>query len=112
MGGFTVGFADNTITIDTPQIEPPEPSETPTASTDDLPPLNDCYAYTMDDYLAVFNIDGKYYLDVMNLLAARNLDYHKFDKNYMINYGGYCDLVSLDYYQNVVIPNVREFMRD
>ena len=32
VGGFTVGFADNTITIDTPQIEPPEPSETPTAS--------------------------------------------------------------------------------
>ncbi len=119
VGGFTVGFADNTITIDTPQIEPSEPSETPTPAPSAVKPtldpnkeyvLEDLIEYTTDDGLSVYNFDGKYYVMIVNLMS--DFDWHKFDDNYILDYNNYISFLSLDYYQNVVLPNATAFKKD
>lgn len=119
VGGFEVGFADNTITIDTAGAAP-EQTATPTPSGA-KPTLNPNKEYSFeteyftDDGLPVYNFDSKYYLDVMHILAIYNLDYHKFDDNYILDFNeiGISEkFVSLDYYQNVILPNMRDFTRD
>ena len=119
VGAFTVGFADNTITIDTPQIEPPEPSETPSPAPSAVKPtlnpnkeyiLEDCLEYTMDDGLEVYNFDGKYYVNIVTLMTV--FDWHKFDANYILDYNDYISFLSLDYYQNTVLPNADEFRKN
>lgn len=121
VGGFTVGFADNTITIDTPQIEPPELPETPTAAPPAVKPtldpnkeyvLEDLIEYTTDDGLSVYNFDGKYYLELGDIQRKTDFDWYKFDDNYILDYTDYISFLSLDYYQDVVLPNANDFKKD
>ena len=113
VGGFTVGFADNTITIDTPQIEPPEPSETPTASVAATEPLPDLPVRKMEDGIQyVEKMDIERMLDDIGLADYEFWAGDKFkdvsdlySPNLLENIPIYDTLyVPYTYYQEVMVP--------
>ena len=117
VGGFTVGFADNTITIDTPQIEPPEPSETPTASVAATEPLPD---------VPTHDIDGETYVykpEIEEMLDSIGLNNYRFGVGSFVNTDDYSTVldnipyidnehrsdilyIPYEYYQSTIIPAI------
>lgn len=113
IGGFNVGFSDNTITIDTDTAA--EPTPTPTvkpSTTSDLSPLPE---------LKTEQRDGVQYVsssDIEDMLASMGLGQYKFtlhefcDKNDWLNplltdipiNEHDIDLIPLDYYTSTIVP--------
>lgn len=114
VGGFDVGFSDDTITIDTETA--PEPTDAPNVIKPTLDPnkkydFSALLEYYTDDGREVYNIDGVYYLSSIDLDVHADLDWRKFDRNYLLE-SAYDVFVPLDYYQNVVLANIDQFKKD
>lgn len=119
VGGFNVGFSDNTITIDTDTATEPTPTTTTTA-TQPKPTLNpnkeyyypDLFAFNTEDGLPVYNFDGTYYLNCLDIAMYTDLDFEKFDNDYILSdYNEYLPFVSYDYYINTVLKNADTFKK-
>lgn len=110
VGGFNVGFSDNTITIDTDTTAQPTPTPTVKPSTTDLSPLPE---------LPIEKRDGVEYVsssDIEDILAGIGLGQYKFtlhefcDENDLLNPLltdvpiKYLDLIPVDYYTTTIIP--------
>lgn len=116
VGGFNVGFSDNTITIDTDTAAEPTPTPTTTAAQP-KPTLNpnkeyyypDLFAFNTDDGLPVYNFDGTYYLNCLDIIDYTDFDWHKFDDNYCLEYNTSMRFISYEYYTTVVLANPTAF---
>lgn len=129
VGGFQVGFTDNTITIDTATVCP-MPTETPTASSTPAPTAvidvsdyivkgDDDEDYTIDG-LKVEYIDGIAYVfdwDILNMLKSNGITDYEFagrffykkstDENLLTDIPVKSDnkvLIPLDYYISTLKP--------
>lgn len=113
VGSFTVGFADNTITIDTPQIEPPEPSETPTASvaaTEPLPDIKtevfDGVKYVSDGYIEKMLDDiglGNYTFSTTQFFDGSDYSKPSLLKD-IPRHPKYTSYIPYDYYISTIVP--------
>ena len=123
VGGFQVGFTDNTITIDTATVCP-MPTETPTASSTPAPTAvidvseyivkgDDGKDYTTDG-LEVEYVDGIAYVDSLKIpeiydvfFIGNNCIYDK-DKNKVDitipTHSEYSQLIPLDFYNSTLKP--------
>ncbi len=114
VGGFEVGFADNTITITTADAPADTPEQSASAVKPTLDPdkeynYNELLEYYTDDGLPVYNFDGKHYLNISDIQTHTNFDWHKFDDNYILEYNKYIAFLSLDYYQNIILLNPDDY---
>lgn len=113
VGGFNVGFSDNTITIDTDTAAQPTPTPTVKPSTaSDLSPLPE---------LKTEQRDGVQYVssyDIEDMLKGIGLNDYAFAVDYFYNvndplnpllkdiplYEHGIDLIPLDYYNSTIVP--------
>ena len=113
VGGFDVGFVDNTITIDTATASP-VPTEAPTASVDVSEPLSE---------VEIETIDGVQYVRksaVEKMLESIGLGDYKFSASYFYNQNDLANpilenmpnapdttiYIPYDYYISTVIPTI------
>lgn len=115
VGGFNVGFSDNTITIDTDTAAQPTPTPTVKPSTtSNLSPLPELKTEQRDgvQYVSVFDIE-----DVLENIGLGQYTFagHDFvNKNDLLNpiltdiplYEHDIALVPLDYYNSTIIPAI------
>lgn len=111
VGGFNVGFSDNTITIDTDTAAQPTPTVKPSTASD-LSPLPE---------LKTEQRDGVQYVssyDIEDMLKGIGLNDYAFAVDYFYNvndplnpllkdiplYEHGIDLIPLDYYNSTIVP--------
>lgn len=104
VGGFTVGFSDNTITIDTETA--PEPTSAPVSSAEPLPEV------------PIKTVDGVEYVykpDIEEMLNSIGLGDYIFGISYFVNKNDMTPILSdiptydvsyipYSYYQSIIIP--------
>ena len=115
VGGFNVGFSDNTITIDTDTAAQPTPTPTVKPSTTDLSPLPEVAIEVIDgvQYVRKSNIEemlqdiglgnyefaGSYFYDKTRhdgISVLENIPYSEND----------ITLIPYDYYVSTIIPEI------
>ena len=119
-GGFDVGFSNNTITIATERRPESTPAPTPTPSiikptldpNKKYEPYEEYFEYNREDGLPVYNFDGRYYVNTVDIGVKTDFDTHKFDDNHMLNFNRYVQFVLVDYYDNTVLANPDNFEND
>jgi hypothetical protein len=110
VGGFNVGFSDNTITIDTDTAAQPTPTVKP--STTDLSPLPELPIEKRDgvQYVSVTDID-----DMLQSIGLGNysiIGHDFYNKDDLLNplltdipsYNNATMLIQLDYYNSTLVP--------
>ena len=112
VGGFNVGFSDNTITIDTDTAAEPTPTPTVKPSTTDLSPLPELPIEKRDgvQYVSVTDID-----DMLQSIGLGNysiIGHDFYNKDDLLNplltdipsYNNATMLIQLDYYNSTLVP--------
>lgn len=110
VGGFNVGFSDNTITIDTDTAAQPTPTVKP--STTDLSPLPELKTEQRDgvQYVSKYDIN-----DMLKSIGLENysiIGYSFYNNDDVLNpiltdiplYEHGVELIPLDYYNTILIP--------
>lgn len=120
VGGFEVGFEDNAIIVNTPSQPTATPAPTPLSNiikptldpNKKYMPYEEYFEYNREDGLPVYNFDGRYYVNTVDICVKTDFDTHKFDDNYMLNFNNYVRFVLVDYYDNTVLANPDSFKND
>ena len=114
VGGFNVGFSDNTITIDNDTAAQPTPTPTVKPSTTDLSPLPELATKQRDgiQYVSKYDIN-----DMLESIGLSDYEFFGHDfckKDDLLNpiltdiplYEHDIELIPLDYYVSTIIPTI------
>lgn len=109
VGGFNVGFSDNTITIDTDTAAQPTPTPTVKPSTTDLSPLPELPIEKRNGIEHVSSIDVNDMLKTIGLNDYSILGDSFYNNNDVLNpllteIPHYIDFIPLDYYNSTIVP--------
>ena len=112
VGGFNVGFSNDTITIDTDTAAQPTPTPTVKSSTTDLSPLPELKTEQRDgvQYVSKYDIN-----DMLKSIGLENysiIGYSFYNNDDVLNpiltdiplYEHGVELIPLDYYNTTIIP--------